>query len=117
MSRYVSFRDFDWVLLALVLLICGLGVVEIYSATLNTKFMGVHLKQVYWVLGGVALMFGISMVSYQALIERVPVFYIASIASLLAVAVLGQKYLGARRWIDVGGLFHFPPSDWVTLGL
>jgi hypothetical protein len=25
MSRYVSFRDFDWVLLIFVLLICGLG--------------------------------------------------------------------------------------------
>ena len=53
MSRYISFRDFDWVLLVLVLLICSLGVVEIYSATLSTKFMGVHLKQVYWILGGV----------------------------------------------------------------
>ena len=40
MSRYVSFRDFDWVLLVLVLLICALGVVEIYSATLSTKFAG-----------------------------------------------------------------------------
>jgi rod shape determining protein RodA len=117
MSRYVSYRDFDWVLLALVLLICALGVVEIYSATLNTKFMGVHIKQIYWVLGGVGLMFAMSMISYQALIERVPVFYILSIGSLLAVAILGKKYLGARRWIDVGGLFHFQPSEWVKLVL
>ena len=102
MSRYVSYRDFDWVLLALVLLICALGVVEIYSATLNTKFMGVHIKQIYWVLGGVGLMFAMSIVSYQALIERVPVFYIVSIASLLAVEIFGKKYLGARRWVQIG---------------
>ena len=69
MSRYVSFRDFDWVLLVLVLLICALGVVEIYSATLGTKFVGVHIKQVYWVLGGVALMFMVSVLNYQALLE------------------------------------------------
>ena len=116
MSRYVSYRDFDWVLLALVLLICALGVVEIYSATLNTKFMGVHIKQIYWVLGGVALMFAMSIVSYQALIERVPVFYIVSIASLLAVELFGQKYLGARRWVKLGA-FHFQPSEWVKLVL
>lgn len=116
MSRYVSFRDFDWVLLALVLLICALGVVEIYSATLNTKFMGVHVKQIYWVLGGVALMFVVSKISYQALIERVPIFYVLSIGSLLAVAVFGKKYLGARRWVDVG-LFHFQPSEWIKLVL
>ncbi len=67
-SRYVSFRDFDWVLLVLVLLICGLGVVEIYSATIGTKFIGVHLKQIYWILGGVALMFAVSLFNYQALL-------------------------------------------------
>jgi len=113
-SRYVSYRDFDWVLLALVLLICALGVVEIYSATLNTKFMGVHIKQIYWVLGGVALMFAMSIVSYQALIERVPIFYVISILSLLAVEILGKKYLGARRWVQIGS-FHFQPSEWVKM--
>ena len=38
MSRYVSYRDFDWVLLGFVLLICGMGVMEIHSATMHTKF-------------------------------------------------------------------------------
>ena len=43
-------------------------------------------------------------------------FYVVSIASLLAVAVFGKKYLGARRWVHVG-LFHFQPSEWVKLVL
>ena len=116
MSRYVSFRDFDWVLLVLVLLICTLGVVEIYSATLNTKFAGVHIKQVYWILGGVSLMFVVSLVNYQALLERVPLLYVISIASLLAVMILGKTYLGAKRWVQIGS-FHFQPSEWVKLVL
>ena len=116
MSRYISFRDFDWVLLVLVLLICALGVVEIYSATLSTKFVGVHIKQVYWILGGVALMFVVSFFNYQALLERVPLLYLISIASLVAVAVFGKKYLGARRWVQIGS-FHFQPSEWVKLVL
>jgi rod shape determining protein RodA len=115
-SRYVSFRDFDWVLLLLVLLICSLGVVEIYSATLATKFAGVHIKQVEWVLGGVALMLLMSMVNYNALINRVPLMYVISIAALLAVEVFGKKYLGARRWVQMGS-FHFQPSEWVKLVL
>ncbi len=78
--------------------------------------MGVHIKQVYWVLGGVALMFAMSVVSYQALIERVPIFYVVSIASLLAVEIFGKKYLGARRWVQIGS-FHFQPSEWVKLVL
>ena len=52
MRRMISFRDFDWVLLAFVLLICTLGVVEVYSTTFGSKFAGVHVKQIYWILGG-----------------------------------------------------------------
>ena len=33
MARYVSYRDFDWMLMAFVLIICGMGVMEIHSAT------------------------------------------------------------------------------------
>ncbi len=103
MSRYVSFRDFDWVLMIFVLLICGIGVVQIHSATEHTKFTGAHIRQIYWVVGGVAAMFLISLVNYQALLDQVHWMYIASIASLMGVMIFGQKYLGARRWIRMPG--------------
>ena len=114
MSRYVSFRDFDWLLLGFVLLICGIGVMEIYSATLHTKFAGAHIKQVYWIVGGVIGMFLLSLVNYQAMLEQIHWFWIASAASLMSVLLFGQKYLGARRWIKMPG-FHFQPSEWVKL--
>ena len=115
MARFVSFRDFDWTLLFLVLLICGLGVVEIHSATMHSKFAGAHLKQVYWILGGMAMMFALSVINYHVLLERVHWMYIASIGSLILVFVIGQKYLGARRWIKMPGGQHFQPSEWVKL--
>jgi rod shape determining protein RodA len=114
MSRYVSFRDFDWPLLGFVLLICAIGVTEIYSATLHTKFAGAHIKQVYWIIGGVIGMFLMSLINYQVMLEQVHWMYIASVASLVSVLVFGQKYLGARRWIKMPG-FHFQPSEWVKL--
>ena len=114
MSKYVLFHDFDWPLLGFVLLICAIGVTEIYSATLHTKFEGAHIKQVYWVIGGVISMFLVSLINYQAMLEQVHWMYIASVASLVSVLVFGQKYLGARRWIKMPG-FHFQPSEWVKL--
>jgi rod shape determining protein RodA len=114
MSRYVSFRDFDWLLLGFVLLICGVGVMEIYSATLHTKFAGAHIRQMYWIVGGVIGMFLLSLVNYQAMLEKIHWFWIASAASLMSVLLFGQKYLGARRWIKMPG-FHFQPSEWVKL--
>ena len=115
MSRYVSYRDFDWLLLTFVLMICGLGVMEIHSATQHTKFAGAHVKQIYWVLGGVGAMFLMSLVNYQALLEQIHWFYIAGVGSLMAVMIFGQKYLGARRWIKMPGGNHFQPSEWVKL--
>ncbi len=115
MARYVSFRDFDWGLLIFVLMICGLGVMEIRSATMHTKFAGSHIRQVYWIAGGVAAMFVISAINYQALLDRVHWFYIAAVASLMAVLVFGQRYLGAKRWVKMPGGNHFQPSEWVKL--
>jgi rod shape determining protein RodA len=115
--RFVSFRDFDWVLLGFVLLISIIGIVEIYSATLHTKFIGFHVKQIYWVVAGVIFMFAMSIVNYQALLENVHWFYIGSILSLLVVAVAGKKVLGARRWIGLPGGQHFQPSEWIKLVL
>ena len=114
MSRYVSFRDFDWVLLLFVLFICALGVMEIYSATYATKFAGAHVKQIYWVIGGVVVMFLLSLVNYHVLLGNAHWMYVAAVASLIAVRIFGKKYLGARRWIQIGGN-HFQPSEWVKL--
>ncbi|HEU5402588.1 MAG TPA: rod shape-determining protein RodA [Terriglobales bacterium] len=119
MARYVRFRDFDWVLLIFVLLICALGIVEIYSATRNTKFdeADLQVKQIYWIIAGLILMFLISLVNYQTLLEHVHWVYGASIISLLAVLVFGRRYLGAKRWIAMPGGWHFQPSEWVKLVL
>ncbi|HET6842680.1 MAG TPA: rod shape-determining protein RodA [Candidatus Angelobacter sp.] len=117
MRRFLSFRDFDWVLLGFVLLICTLGVIEIYSTTYGTKFAGSHVRQIYWIVAGLGLMFVISLVNYQLLLERSHLIYVAAVAALLAVAFFGKKYLGAKRWIQLPGGQHFQPSEWVKLVL
>ena len=115
MSRNVSFRDFDWLLVTFVLFICALGVVEIRSATLHTKFAGVHVKQIYWVCGGLVAMFLMSLLNYQMLLEKVHWMYIGALSSLIAVLLFGQTYLGAKRWIKLPAGVHFQPSEWVKL--
>jgi rod shape determining protein RodA len=103
--------------MAFVLAICAVGVVEIYSATLHTKFVGAHVRQMYWIAGGLGVMFIMSRINYQVLLENTPWMYIVSLVSLLAVLAIGQTYLGAKRWIRIGGSTHFQPSEWVKLVL
>jgi len=114
MRRLLSFRDFDWPLLGLVVTLCMVSVFEIYSATLHTKYVGFHTKQVGYVLVGLAAMFLFSKVDYHKLIDFVPWAYGASILALLAVRVVGHKALGARRWIKIGHM-QFQPSEWIKL--
>jgi rod shape determining protein RodA len=114
MRRFLSFRDFDWMLLAMVLLLCTLSVVEIYSATLHTKYAGFHSKQIFWIVAGLAGMFLFSKIDYHRLLDWVPWAYGVFLAALVAVLIVGHKVLGARRWIKLGPM-HFQPSEWVKL--
>src|SRR5438067_12758349 len=113
MSRYVSFRDFDWLLLLFVLLICGLGVMEIRSATTYTKFAGAHVKQIHWIMGGLAGMFLMRLLNYQVLLDRVNWFYIVAVGSLVMVLIFGQKYLDARHLAKMHSGMHFSHSEWI----
>ena len=117
MRRFLSFRDFDWALLGMVLLLCAISVFEIYSATLHTKYVGFHTKQIFWIAGG--------------LVGHVPLLQdrLSPPARLGSLGLRrlpggaggraswsGHKVLGARRWIRLGPM-HFQPSEWVKLVL
>ncbi len=119
MAKQGSFRDFDWVLLGFVMAISALGVLQIYSATISTKFAegNIYVKQIEWLIAGMVLMFAISRIDYHIFLEYIHWVYLASIGSLLAVAVIGVRLLGAKRWIRVPGLGLFQPSEWVKIVL
>jgi len=110
----MSFRDFDWGLLLIILILCVLSVAEIYSATLHTKYVGFHTKQIFFIVGGLAAMFLFAKIDYHRLLDWAPWAYGVCLIGLVAVKLVGTKVLGARRWIKVGPM-HFQPSEWVKL--
>ena len=113
-SKNISIKDFDWALLTLVTALSGLGVMQIYSTTVHTKFAGAHLKQILWILLGMGLLFVFSLLDYHNLLNRIPAFYILSLVLLAGVLVLGSDVSGARRWFHLGG-FSFQVSEPVKL--
>ena len=116
MRRALGLRDFDWALLGMVLTLCTISVFEIYSATLHTKFVGFHTKQMYWIAGGIVLMFVMSKIDYHRLLGVAYWAYGFCLVALVAVKLVGTKVMGARRWIKLGPM-HFQPSEWVKLVL
>jgi rod shape determining protein RodA len=123
MRRFLSFRDFDWALLSMVLALCIISVLEIYSATLHTKFApsfqshwyaADHIKQIFWITGGLAAMFLFSKIDYHRLLDWAPWAYGVGLLALVTVKLVGVTVLHARRWIKIGPM-HFQPSEWVKL--
>lgn len=110
----LRWRDIDWVLLLLVLAICCIGVVQIYSATLGTKFAGVYVKQMEFVGLGLVLMLIMARLDYKLLLTSAPWLYGGAVALLAGVLVVGKAIFHSRRWIPVAGA-HLQVSEFVKL--
>lgn len=115
-ASYRSFRDLDWMLIVLTFVICGLGVLQIYSATLETIWKDAWWKQIVFLGIGAMLMFLMAQLDYHSLLGKVPVLYIGSIALLLITFVFGTTVFGSRRWIPIFGQ-TFQVSEFVKIVL
>jgi rod shape determining protein RodA len=116
MARTLAPRDIDWTLLIIVLLICGVGVLQIYSATLGTDSHSAWWKQIFYVVGGLVLMAMVVPSDYHGFLHHVPVMYIAGTAALLGTFVIGEQTFGSRRWIPIPHTgIHLQVSEFVKL--
>jgi rod shape determining protein RodA len=109
--------NFDWTLFILVLLISGIGLLNIYSAglTLNdSRQTPLYLRQIQWILVGLAGMSVAFFIDYRSLVRHAAWIYVLSVVLLLVVAVAGYGARGSQRWLIVGG-FTFQPSELVKL--
>src|SRR6185369_16344611 len=114
MARYRSYRDLDWPLLLISLIICGLGVLQIYSATRDTHWEDAWWKQLVWIGIALALMWAVTSIDYHTLLGQIPLLYTLSVTSLIGVLVVGRLVFGSRRWIRILGV-NLQVSEFVKL--
>ncbi len=113
--RHLSIRDLDWPLFLITLFISAVGVLQIYSATMETEFHGAWWKQIIYVFGGVVLMWLILAVDYHALLHYVPMLFAGSVLALLVTYAIGDSAFGSKRWIPLPGGLHLQVSEFVKL--
>jgi rod shape determining protein RodA len=105
--------------MALVFLIITIGVVNLYSATIQTgngTVTPVYLKQIYWAGLGFLLLLVIIFFDYHLLLSVAYPLYWISIAFLIAVLLFGRAISGSQRWLTVAS-FSFQPSELVKIAL
>ena len=109
------YKSLDWVLVALVILLCVFGWLNIVSATSDIELDWMHLsgkagKQIMWIGICTALAFIIVNIESEFFIRTSIIQYIATLLLLAAVLVVGKKIGGARSWFGFGG-FSLQPSE------
>jgi rod shape determining protein RodA len=105
--------NIDWGMMAAVLLLLGIGVATILSAT-SGRNSGLEVKQVYWILIGLVALLVCVSVDYRRLVDHAPLLYLASIGVLTYVLLLGPRIAGTRRWLLMGPI-QLQPSEFVKL--
>ncbi|MBI4118364.1 MAG: rod shape-determining protein RodA [Parcubacteria group bacterium] len=113
MQRVLNKITIDWILFTALLPILGAGLLAMYSFGGDNYFAS---RQIIWVVVAIGVFFGASLFDWRFL-KRSDVLvglFIAAIAVLAFLFVVGTTVKGAQSWLQFGG-FTVQPSDPVKI--
>lgn len=102
-------QDLDYLILAPTLMLCGLGLACIYSATFTGDQLN-FTKQLTFFFIGVVLMLMTVLIPLRLIDGASFTVFAVTIALLILVFFAGSVRYGARRWFTLGP-FGFQPSE------
>lgn len=109
MTRGLSWRNFDFLLLGAVVLASSFGTVMIRSAIAGNEVLQPLIsRQIYFALAGIVLIFVVASVDYRYWLALYRPIYIVILIFLVTLTGFGQSAFGAQRWFQVGVLFLQP---------
>ena len=112
-----DFKKFNWSLLALEVILFGIGIWNLISATgVQDKSLGLYKSQLLWFGIGMCVTVVILLLHYSIFSRLAYVIYFANLLLLGLVLILGKSTLGAKRWIGIGA-FKIQPSEFMKLSI
>lgn len=104
---------FDYILILAVLTLSTLGVLFIYSSSVNSEGVSVtneYIKQIIWISIGFVIMIGITFYDYRKIEGYSVWMFIGLIILLIYTRIFGRYVNGARSWLGIGDL-GIQPSE------
>lgn len=113
-------RKFDWLLFGSVIGLTVIGLSVIYGTSLGADGapadLGNFWKQLTFACLGITIVFFISAFHYRQLAVLSRVLYVAAMAMLVIVLMVGNTVNGAKSWFVLGG-FGVQPVELVKICL
>lgn len=114
-SALKHIAQINWKLVVAFLLLCVVGLVNLYSASGTRTEDGLFVstffrKQLIWELLSIGVMLVVIMVDYRHFYAMATSIFVLAIVLLLAVPLIGKTVYGAKRWISLG-VFSIQPSE------
>ncbi|MEG0514442.1 MAG: rod shape-determining protein RodA [Cetobacterium sp.] len=100
-------------ILYIALCIVLISLLTVYSATIH-KGTSFFYKEIVWIGLGVLTYFIFSFIDYKVYGKYYKIIYLVNVILLLLVFIVGDKRLGAQRWIDLG-FITIQPSEFSKL--
>jgi rod shape determining protein RodA len=102
----------DWFLILNGLIILAIGLLNLFSASRSVDggSYGLLVKQLMAFCVGVCILFIILAYDYRLIAGYSRYFYLAVLALIVIVFILGTVAGGAKRWLTIGG-FALQPSE------
>ena len=103
--------DFSFFIISTAIFL--IGVINLYSAThlsSSPTLAGLYKMQILWFVVSMVVAFGVSLIPPKTFFRFSYSLYIFNILLLILVLFLGQKGMGAQRWLAIGPL-RFQPSE------
>ncbi|MFA5753971.1 MAG: rod shape-determining protein RodA [Patescibacteria group bacterium] len=110
------FKNFDWIILAAILLLMVFGLVEIYSVALGRGSLDLlnFKKQIFFVGFGLFLTLVFSLIDSHFLKSLSRYWYILGVVVLVAVLIFGDTIRGTKGWFNIFG-FGVQPVEFVKI--
>ena len=110
-------KDFDWTIAGLASALCAIGLIQVYSSTVGTRFQGAFGQHAVWLVLGLALFLLASFVDYSRLVSLSPGFWLVGIVLLLVVLLFTDPVNGSRRWLSTPFGFSVQVSEYMKVVL
>ncbi len=106
------FTSIDWTLAGIVIAVCLLGILNIFSSTASYRIVSApyYVKQMNWMLVGLLVSLVVCSLDYHILEDLSYWLYGFLVLLLVAVLIFGRRSMGATRWLNLG-FFSMQPSE------